>query len=270
MQDIRVAAVVCRSPVGRKEETLLRIRTWVERARDEGADILCFPEMYVTGYSLRPELREKAEPIPGPATEALLGLASAAKMVLLAGLAEKGNKGRVYAAHVVVWPHGKLGVYRKLYIAPPEEGLFAPGNRIPVFEYRGATFGIQLCYDAHFPELATAMALKGAEILFLPHASPRGSATEKIKSWMRHLPARAFDNGLFVVACNPVGENGEGLDFPGTALAVGPDGAVLATRAGKREGLLVVDLKKSALEAVRSHRMRFFLPRRRTDLYRIK
>ncbi len=65
------------------------------------------------------------------------------------------------------------------------------------------------------------MAVKGAEILFLPHASPRGLAIDKHRSWMRHLTARAFDNSVFVVACNQTGYNGKGLTFPGNAVVLG-------------------------------------------------
>ncbi|PIP36786.1 MAG: nitrilase [Desulfobacterales bacterium CG07_land_8_20_14_0_80_52_14] len=269
MKDIRIAAVVCRSPVNQVFKTLRRMAVWVDKARDEGVDILCFPEMNVTGYSIQKEIRKVAEVIPGPITETLMELAAGKDMVLLAGMAENGKKGRIYSSHVVVRRDGEVGVYRKIHIAPPEEGFFSRGNRIPLFEAHGVNFGIQLCYDAHFPELSTAMAVKGADVVFFPHASPRGTSKDKYRSWMRHLPARAFDNGVYVVACNPVGGNGEGLDYPGLALAIGPDGCVMAKRLGKREGLLVVDLKKSALDAVRSHRMRYFLPHRRTTLFRI-
>ncbi len=70
--------------------------------------------------------------------------------------------------------------------------------------------GIQLCYDAHFPELSTRMAVNGADIIFMPHASPRGTPSQKLTSWLRHLTARAFDNGVFIVACNQNGDNQKG------------------------------------------------------------
>ena len=70
-----------------------------------------------------------------------------------------------------------------------------------MFHEGDLTFGLELCYESHFPEISTVLCLKGAEILFMPHASPRGEPDEKMKSWLRHLPSRAFDNGVFV---NPV------------------------------------------------------------------
>jgi N-carbamoylputrescine amidase len=112
------------------------------------------------------------------------------------------------------------------------------------------------------------MALDGAEVIFMPHASPRGTPGEKRDSWMRHLPARAFDNAVFIVACNQTGDNGAGLAFPGLAVAIGPDGRVIAATADGQEGLLVADLDAERLAAVRSHPMRYFLPNRRPDVYR--
>jgi N-carbamoylputrescine amidase len=154
-----------------------------------------------------------------------------------------------------------------VHIAPPEKSTFDAGQGAPVFEAAGIRFGIQLCYDAHFPELATRLALDGAEVIFMPHASPRGTPEEKRDSWMRHLPARAFDNGVFVVACNQAGDNGAGLAFPGLAVAIGPDGRVIAAVTDGQEGLLIADLDAARLSAVRRHPMRYFLPNRRPDMY---
>ncbi|HID22618.1 MAG TPA: hypothetical protein EYP14_09480 [Planctomycetaceae bacterium] len=118
-------------------------------------------------------------------------------------------------------------------------------------------------------QVADGMALDGAEVIFIPHASPRGSSQQKMDSWRRHLPARAYDNGLFVVACNQTGDNGQGLRFPGVAMAVGPDGRAICQRRQDSEGLMIADLKCADLQRVRSHRMRFFLPHRRGDLYNV-
>jgi predicted amidohydrolase len=84
---------------------------------------------------------------------------------------------------------------------------------------------------------------------------------------MRHLTARAYDNGLYIVACNQIGDNCNGLVFPGNAVVIDPSGNILDTKLDDSEGLLVADLTAEALEHVRGHRMRYFLPNRRPDLY---
>jgi predicted amidohydrolase len=270
MKDIRLSAVVCHCPVGEKKRNLKRMEGWVKKAAGKGASAICFPEMNVSGYSIRSEIVKSAETVPGETSETLLRLSEKENIVILAGLAELGDDGRVFASHLVAKPSGSLGIYRKLHIAPPEQGLFAPGNDVPLFETNGFTFGVQLCYDAHFPELSTHMAVNGADIIFMPHASPRGTPEEKYRSWMRHLPARAFDNGLYILACNQTGENGEGLSFPGIALVIGPSGDIEAKALGGEEGMVVFDINADDLEKVRNHRMRYFLPNRRRDLFPIK
>jgi N-carbamoylputrescine amidase len=267
MRSVRVATVVFHAPRGRSSENLDRMDAWTAAARRKRAAIVCFPELNITGYGSDAGLASAAEPVPGPATERLCAMARAHNAVILAGLAEAAGDGRLYACHLVVAPEGLIGAYRKLHTAPPEQGLFAPGEAAPVFEAAGVRFGVQLCYDAHFPELATRMALDGADVIFMPHASPRGTPSEKLTSWMRHLPARAFDNGIFIAACNQTGDNGSGLVFPGAAVVIGPDGRPLAQYKGRREGLLVAELDADALAAVRRHPMRYFLPRRRPDVY---
>jgi predicted amidohydrolase len=267
MNDIRIAAVIFNSIVNQPQSNLARMDQWVRQAQKQGAQLICFPELTVTGYSTRPEIKDAAEPIPGPISRHLQELAHDHQMVILAGMAERDENKRIFASHLVVTPEKISGVYRKIHIAPPERSIFTPGDTIPVFETAGIKFGIQLCYDAHFPELSTRMALDGAEVIFMPHASPRGTPQEKFDSWTRHLTARAFDNGVFIVACNQAGKNQKGLEFPGLAVIIGPSGNVLQDETSGREGMLATDLKAEELSAVRDHKMRYFLPNRRPELY---
>ncbi len=260
--NIRVAAVTMHSSVGETVLNLQKMEQWIMAAIESQAAMICFPEMSITGYHAREPMDRFAETIPGPSTHFLHRIAQKTGITILAGLAEKDAAGRHHAGHVIITPAGVAGCYRKIHLGPLEEPFFTSGDKISIFETHGTRFGIQLCYDAHFPELATVMALKGAEIIFMPHASPRNTPAEKLRSWMRHLPARAYDNSLFVVACNPCGDNGKGLSFPGAAVAISPSGDVLQSCSGDGEQMIVVDLKADVLEGVRSHRMKYFLPNR--------
>ena len=266
MKSIRIAVVISNSPVGKIRQNLDALAGRVKEAKKKNAAIICFPEMNITGYSTRKKIVDSAQFVPDSVTGELAELAEKENITILAGLAEKDKKGRIFAGHLVVTPQGLSGVYRKLHIAPPEQRIFSPGKNIPLFETHGVRFGIQLCYDAHFPELSTRMAIEGADLIFIPHASPRGTPDEKISSWMRHLTARAYDNGLFIVACNQTGENKKGLNFPGIALVIDPSGNVIAKDVSGKENMIVVHLKAGDLAKVRNHKMRFFLPNRRPDL----
>lgn len=265
---MKVAAVVMRCAAGEKAENLARMRYFAHRAADEKAQIVCFPELNISGYSLRPREGFLAEPIPGPSTEAVLEMARENGLLILAGLVEQGAAGECFISHFAASPEGLLGVYRKLHLGPPEEGIFQPGEAWPVFHYERCAFGVELCFDGHYPELTTMLALKGAEIIFIPHASPRETSGEKRERWLRYLAARAYDNSVFVVACNQVGDSDGGLSFPGAALILDPRGEVITADTGGKEEMIFADLQGVALKTVRENHHGYFLRRRRPFLYK--
>jgi len=267
MKDVRIAAVIFHSVSNDIRRNLESMKKWVKAAKKAGASIICFPELNITGYGTDGKILGVAEEIPGEITGIVSEMSSKYGIAILAGMAERGMTGGIYLSHLVVKPDGYIGVYRKLHIAPVEKELFDAGDEVVLFDAGEIKFGIQLCYDAHFPELSTRMALMGADIIFVPHASPRGTPEEKCRSWMRHLPARAFDNSLFIVACNQCGENSAGLKFPGTGMVIGPSGEVIEKDTSGKEGMIVADLKAEDLEKVRNHKMRYFLPNRRPEMY---
>ena len=268
MKDLRIAAVVHQSYVGRIRCNFNQMVRWVRLAEEEGAKLVCFPELNLCGYCIRSELPLPAISLSDPIIAEIVELSASLGVVILAGLIETGRHSENYISHIVVSPDGNLGVYRKLHMAPPEQPLFSCGEKVPIFSAAGTKFGVQLCYDAHFPELSAKMTELGAEVIFIPHASPRGNAVEKHNSWMRHLPARAFDNSIFIVACNQVGAGLSELTFPGNALVLGPSGKLITKTTTGREGLLLADLKADVLNQVRNHPMRYFFGNRRPDIYR--
>jgi len=269
VQSIRIAAVTCRAIVGDITGNMARTELWIRKAKEAGSGLICFPELSITGYCLDPrEMSALAQPIPGPLTDELIRLAKETGIIILAGMVEQNPAGLPYISHCVVQPDGAVSVYRKLHLSPHEVPVFVKGDTIPVFESDKICFGIQLCYDGHFPELSTAMTESGAQVIFMPHASPRTNARIKHQSWMRHLPARAYDNSVFVVACNQRGENRRGLTFPGNAVVIDPAGNIIGKKLSGDEEMLTADLTEEALTQVRNHPMRHFFPNRRPELYR--
>lgn len=268
MRDLRVAAVVMHSETGEIRDNLERTASYVAEASEAGADVVCFPELSLTGYCLKDPLHVYKEIGQDAVVERVLHMARDRNLIIIAGLVEFSLGEKPYISQMVAGPRGLMGVHRKTHLSPPEADRYEAGEEIRVFSDHEITFGVQLCYESHFPEISTVMALKGMEILFLPHASPRGEAPEKTDSWLRHMPSRAFDNGVYVTACNQVGTNREGLDFPGVAMVIGPDGRIMERCEGKEECLLSADLTAGFLNDVRKHRMRYFLPNRRPELYK--
>jgi predicted amidohydrolase len=268
MKNLRVAAVCMNSEPGEIVRNLDRTEAYVLEASRKEVDIICFPELSITGYLLKNPNHVYAGAGPVQIIDQLAGMARKWNLIVIAGLIEISDGAKPYISQVVAGPEGVLGIYRKTHLSPNEKDCYEAGQRIDIFTHRDTTFGVQLCYESHFPEISTIMALKGAEIILIPHASPRGTPEEKTESWLRHLPGRAFDNALYVVACNQVGNTGEGLSFPGVALALSPAGRMIASYGGDQENMMLVDLSKDELQETRSHRMKYFMPNRRPELYR--
>ncbi len=236
-------------------------------AAKQGAKIVVFPEMNLTGYLTGEEILSISRPLTTKVTAPLKKMSKRLGITLLAGLAERTNDYKIFATHLVFTPDGVVKYYRKTHTAPFEKKHFSAGNSVKVFHSQGLCFGIQLCYDAHFPELSLAMALKGVDVIFIPHASPRGSGHDKYMSWLRHLTARAFDNGVYIAACNQTGSNQKGLQFPGISLIIGPDGKVKSHEIDGKPGIHMVDIDIDFIKKIQSHQMRYFLPNRRNDLF---
>jgi len=270
MTSITVAAVCMDSRPGEVDYNLAAIERLTARAVSAGASLVCFPELSATGY---PQGLERAHAVAGSSGIVIRSLhrtAATCGCTIIAGLVEPGDEetDKPSIIQVVVSPEGVVGRHRKTHLPPPEAGIYRAGSDISLFRAGPVFYGIQLCYESHFPELSTMMALMGADIIFFPHASPRGSPEEKLESWLRHLPARAFDNALFVIACNQSGSSGGKYRFPGTALALDPQGRILTTHTGGCEHVMVTKLNLEILNEVRGHRMKYFLPRRRPSIYR--
>jgi len=256
-----------RCPVGDKQGNLERSRALAARAAVRGAELLVLPEACLSGYTVRESMAHLAEPVPGPLTRAVAETAAEHGLSILAGLVEAGPDGARYLTQVLVSPQGLVGLHRKTHLGPMESNRFEKGNRLSVVDLDGVRYGLQLCYEGHFPEMTQAQALAGADVVLIPHASPREDPPEKLERWLRYLPARAYDNTVFLAACNQVGDNGRGLSFAGVALILGPKGEVLAQAAGDEDDLVVADLEAERIETIREGRMGWFLPLRRPEIY---
>jgi predicted amidohydrolase len=198
MRDVRVAAAQITSKVGDIEGNLARHRDFVGQAATAGAEIVCFPELSLSGYPLKGDIpHDLAQPVDGSIGAEMARIADDFEITILAGILEKASSGALHNTHLIVVPKGRLETYRKTHVPTSEIARFRPGGELPVFGLSQAVMGVQICYDTHFPEVTTVQALAGAEIVFMPHAST-GSETreEKRARWLRYVPARAYDNGV--------------------------------------------------------------------------
>jgi predicted amidohydrolase len=276
MRNIRAAAVQFHHAPGDKAHNVSRIRSFVKEASTADIDLLVFPEMCITGYwhvrkLSRPEIESLAEPVPsGASTQELLRLSSKHNMTLGAGLIEISEGETLYNTYVVAMPDGSVAHHRKLHCFISQH--MASGDSYTVFDIpQGARGGVLICYDNNIGENVRITALKGAEILLAPHQTggcdtpsprcmgridlelwhnreqnPQAIEAEfrgpKGRDWLMHwLPARAHDNGLFLVYSNGVGIDDDEVRT-GNAMILDPYGDILTETWRARDEMVVADL----------------------------
>lgn len=297
MNPIRVAAVQFNHTPGDKAANLQRVKVFAEQLAEQGVGLAVFPEMCLTGYwhvrnLSRDQIASLAEPLPdGPSANALIELADRLDMTLGAGLIEVDG-GRLYNSYLVAMPNGQTAVHRKLHCFISEH--MDSGEAYTVFDIpQGARVGVLTCYDNNLGENVRMNALAGAEILLAPHQTggcdspsphcmgridpqlwhrrerdPEAIEAEfrgpKGREWlMRWLPARAHDNGLFVIFANGVGVDDDEVRT-GNSMILDPYGRTLAETWKARDEAVIADLDPDLRERCTGSR---WITSRRPELY---
>lgn len=268
-----------------REENLQRSLQGIREAAARGAQLVVLPELHAGTYFCQTEdcsVFDRAEPIPGPSTEALGAIARELSIVLVASLFERRAAGLYHNTAVVFEKDGSLaGRYRKMHI-PDDPGYyekfyFTPGDLgFTPIETSLGRLGLLVCWDQWYPEAARLMALAGAEVLIYPTAigwNPDDEPEEQARqadAWFTVQRAHAVANGLPVVACNRVGHELDpsghtpGIVFWGNSFIAGPQGEILH-RSGQEESVFVVTVDGQRSEEIR--RIWPFLRDRRIDSY---
>ncbi|MGL3606956.1 carbon-nitrogen hydrolase family protein [Rhizobium sp. G187] len=233
-------------------------------AAEMGADLLVTPELGISGYAQGAGFASLAEGRDGPIMEALREIAADCGLAICAGFPERDGA-HVYNSSVLVRPDGSAEFYRKSHLyGEGERAAFTPGSEPPqVFDLNGIKTGMLICYDVEFPENVRTLALAGAELVLVPTALPQGLISRRVADIV--VPARAFENGVFLVYADLCGTENE-LSYGGRSVILGPDGDELA-RAGMMETLLVAEVNPAAYDEARAQNP--YLTDRRPGLYRL-
>ena len=280
MDSFRVTAVSLCSQPASPQENLEHHAAWVERAMTEEPDLICFPELGLTGYSITGAIWEESEPVPGPSTQALVQLAREHDVMLAVGIAEN-DRDIVYNTYVIVGPDGYIGKSRKIHIPPAEVGYWRGGGIPPVIDIGVAKVGVNICFDNWLPESSRMVALQGAEVILAPYVWAVGDWGEppdhasRNRAWKdyagRTFPARAIDNGVFLVAINACGPSryGSTPNFGNPMVMIYNPLGQLVTASPDDAGdevMVTADLDRQLLAERRSQGV--FHPRfRRPELY---
>jgi predicted amidohydrolase len=297
MENLRVATAQFEHKSADKKYNLSVIREMSSQASAAGADVIAFHECSIPGYTFarklsRNQMVDIAEVIPdGDSTSRLIEIAKENEIIILAGLFEKDENDNLYKAQICVDRNGVIAKFRKLH--PFINPYINPGNEYVVFDIKGWKCGIIICYDNNIIENVRATALLGADLIFMPHAtmctpSPRpgaGFVDSKLwenrvadptslriefdglkgRSWlMKWLPARAYDNGIYVVFSNPIGMDDDQLKN-GCSMVIDPFGDVIAECRALGNQFVIADCVYKKLQDSGGNRYKMA---RRPELYR--
>ena len=288
MQSIRVGAVQMNGRLNAVARNLDEVEAWSRKAADAGAELVLFPETLLQGQVAADPIWHLAEEVPGgPCVRRLEKVASAYGLILSVGMTEKDHD-VCYNTQALVGPQGYIGKSRKVHLSGDERLGFRPGDDIPVFDIGPCRVGQCICYDVSHPEVCRTLALKGTEVILMPHAGRTGqwrnreeeeAVVQRAKDeFGRFYPLRARENACFLVVANQAGNAGRVKLYPprhayqpvhaGACLVIDPSGEIIAesrTKLAKAE-LLVCDLDAERMPAARGHK-NYTMMTRRPELY---
>jgi predicted amidohydrolase len=264
-------ALVQQHATGSKADNLARGLRALETAAREGAALVCFAELafepFYPQHRAGSGVRELAEPVPGPTTDAFTAKARELGVVAVLNLFERDGE-RTFDCSPVIDADGALaGRTRMVHITDyacfHEQGYYTPGDMgAPVYRTRAGNIGIAICYDRHYPEYMRALAVGGADLVVVPQAGSVGEWPEGL--YEAEMRVAAFQNGYFVALCNRVGVE-EKLTFAGESFVCSPNGDVVARAKQATDEILYADIDFKLND--QSHARQLFMQHRRPELY---
>jgi predicted amidohydrolase len=260
----KIAAIQMDIKPGNKEKNLSTAIKQIKEAVNQKAHIICLPELFNTGY-MPEEMHNLAEEEEGETIKLLMSSAREYNVNILAGSIAVKENSHVFNKSYIINSKGHIaGYYCKTHLFPlmGEDRCFKHGNRLSVAKLEECAIGQMICYDIRFPEIARALALKGAELLSIPAAFPH----PRLNHWRILLQARAIENQLYLVAINRVGSDKTGSYF-GHSMIIDPWGEILC-EAGEGEEVIYGEIEINKINKVRN-KIPCFQDRRK-DLYSMK
>ena len=261
---MNVAAAQISCALGDFDANLRKIRDFSGRAKKVGGDLVVFPEMSDTGYSM-PVIQKKARPWKEGAAGELQQIAKENSIAIVAGISDRDGDS-IFNAQIFVNATGEiLGKYRKMHLvtaAPLDERVcFSPGNEFVACKMGDFNIGLSICYDLRFPEMARTLAVKhSANVIVNSSAWPVVRAEHL---WILGL-ARAVENQSYFIIANRVGTD-DGVTLCGGSMIIDPSGKILAAAPTGEEELIQAEISEEVIADVRKRVPAF--AHRRAELY---
>jgi omega-amidase len=225
--------------------TLEKAARLIGSAKADGANLICFPEQFVTGWS--PHSTRFAEDPDGPTVKTLRGLARDHSISIVGSYVERHDPRPLNTAVAIDARGDVVASFSKIHPFSPggEDLYYDPGDHIAVFSVEDVRFGIAICYDLRFAPLFRVYERQGVHCVLVPSAWP----CSRTRSWELLIAARALDNQFYVIGCNPTGTTPVDR-YCGHSLSADPVGVVIS-RGGEGEELIMTDVDPARVDATR-------------------
>ena len=271
-------ALIQSRDMGSQQNNLSNTLIQIKDAADQGAEIVCTQELFLSDYFCKEQNDshfDKAIDLNSNVVKELQHSAAANQVILIASLFEKAMSGLYYNTCLIIEKNGEiLGKYRKNHIPQDpffeEKFYFAPGDSgYPVWQTSAGKIGVLICWDQWYPEAARLLALKGAEIIFIPTAigwlpdEKEELGSQQLTAWIEVQRGHAVANACYLAAVNRTGVETP-VEFWGRSFAVNYAGEIIS-QAGSDCENIIADYDLQALE---KHRRNWpFFRDRRVDSY---
>jgi omega-amidase len=262
---MKIAAAQISCTPGDLEPNLRTINDFASRAKDSGVELVVFPEMIDTGYSM-PAIEKYATSWNEGAVPRLQKMAKQLSLAIVAGVSDRDGA-HVYNSQAFIDAGGNIRAkYRKTHLvtaAPLDERpVFTAGDAFVSCKLDKFNLGLTICYDLRFPEVCRTLAVEhGANVFVNSSAWP----FPRLEHLRILALARAIENQCYLILANRVGTD-DGVAFCGTSAIIDPYGVIVAAASADRDELIQAEISEEVLSSVRA-RMAVF-NHRRQDLYK--
>jgi predicted amidohydrolase len=248
---MKISLVQMRCPKGQIQENLTETARYIREAVAQMADLICFPEMSITGYIDPTRHPDAVVALKSDVVEQFCALTRGTRLTAMAGIVETNPGGKPFITQIVAREGELQGYYRKIHVAEDEEGWFAPGDAMPLFKHNGTPIGVAICADVGHGDLFAAYAEQGAVIVFVA-AAPGLYGSQETRDWQsgfnwwrdecqRNLSTFARAGNMHIAVATQAGRTAD-EDFPGGGYVFGPAGTCLAATPNWSEGVLYAEL----------------------------
>jgi predicted amidohydrolase len=237
--------------IGNLEANLEKVRAFHQRAREEGAELVVFPELALSGYALGEEVRRFALSDSHPIFQEMLNISR--ELPLILGYIERSPRARLFNSAALLDNGDVVHVHRKVYLPNysvwEEQKHFARGRRLEVFPYRGFRFALFICNDFWYPSMAYLAASDDADVFVVLASSALDTEGMNPKAWDLLIRTPALVYGAYVIFSNRVGMEHD-TSFWGGSTVVTP-ASLSATTADAGEQILHSKLDREEVERAR-------------------